>query len=150
MCASLLPFSIPYKIGYNGGGDYGGNGYSSYERNRPYGPPQAVDISNIGNHGFYDSYESQNGLDWQQNNYGGAWNDKINVNAISTLQYSIEQLISDAHFSLFHLAFVQIEFHTDRGSSITGNRSCIDCEPGVVAIGHCSWKTTPATRYCGK
>lgn len=76
-----------FSIGYYGsggggggsGGDYGGNGYSSYERNRPYGPPQAVDISSNANHGYYDSYENQNGLDWQQDGYGGILNDKLNV-----------------------------------------------------------------------
>lgn len=74
-----------HTIGYygsgggGGGGDYGGSGFSSYERNRPYGPPQAVDISSNANHGYYESYENQNGLDWQQNNYGNLWNEKLNV-----------------------------------------------------------------------
>lgn len=88
----IIPLLISYYlmfhiIGYygsgGGGGDYGGSGGSSYERNRPYGPPQAVDISSSANHGYYDSYENQNGLDWQQNNYGGIWNEKLNVIAIS-------------------------------------------------------------------
>lgn len=80
-------------IGYYGGSGGGGGDYgSSYDRNRPYGPPQAVDISSSANHGFYDSYENQNGLDWQQNNYGGAWNDKLNVTAISIVYTACDRM----------------------------------------------------------
>lgn len=134
---------------YNGGGggDYASNGYSSYDRARPYGPPQSVSIPS-GSYGGYDSYDSH-GLDWGSSGYGGGggngghgynniWADKFNVSIAHSFRFH--------HFfnkkSSIFLASFQIEFSADSWCSADWNSCCTSCKSGLIAIRHCYRKTT--------